>query len=244
MVGKEKEGFKDWLINNVRRKFVIGFLIVVPVSVTIWILVWFFGLVDSILGRFIVFLFGRTFPGVGLVLTLLLIYLTGIVGSNVVGRRIIQRGEVLISRIPLVRYLYFFIKKIVDSFSSSSRGNLLRVVLVRFPRDDMTSIGFITNETIDNDGKKRFSVLVPLAPNPISGFLLVIPEERVTLTNIRVDDALRMIVSAGSQLPEELTGWMTSKDREMSALGQKQDSKPVGSGGRDESYSLRETSTR
>jgi len=209
MVDEKKAGFKDWLTNNLRRKFVIGFFIVVPVGVTIWILVWFFSTVDNILGRFIVLIFGRTFPGVGFVLTLLLIYLTGVIGSNVVGRRIIQRGEIVVSRIPLVRYLYFFIKKIGENFSNPGRGNLLRIVLVKYPREEMTSIGFVTNETSDKAGKKLLSVLVPMAPNPISGFLLVIPEEQVILTNMSVDDALRMIVSAGSQLPEELSAWMS-----------------------------------
>jgi uncharacterized membrane protein len=103
-----------------------------------------------------------------------------------------------------VRPLYLFIRQTVQSFSTPGRKGLLEVVLVRFPSQEMISIGFITKETSDKAGKKLLSVLIPMAPNPVSGFLIVVPEEEIVRTDIRADDAIKVIVSAGTQLPGDI----------------------------------------
>lgn len=196
-----------WLGRKLRTQFLAGILIVVPIGATILILVWIFNQIDSILHLqpLIERMLGRPVPGVGFGITILLIYLVGVTASNVLGRRLLRYGESLVTRIPMVRQLYSGIKQIFESFSTPSKTGFMQVVLVEFPRKGMRTIGFITNESLDKSGKKLLNIFIPTAPNPTSGFLQIARESEITRTNISVDDALKMVVSAGRVSPPEVT---------------------------------------
>lgn len=189
--------------NNLKKHFIIGLLVIVPVAVTIWILLWVFNAIDSILKPIIVFVFGRTFPGIGFVATILIIYLTGLLSTNIVGKRLFLWLENMLLKIPVVRPLYLLAKRIVLAISAPRAKNLMQVVMVHFPNKETYTIGFVTNESLDGNGNKRISVLVPLAPNPVSGFLLLVSEKDIIRTKIRLDDAIKIIVSAGTHLPDD-----------------------------------------
>lgn len=192
----------EGLGRKLRRYFIAGILVSIPLGVTIFILVWIFLTVDDLLQPLINHIWGHDIPGVGFGVTVVLIFLAGVVASNVLGKRLIRYGESLVGRVPIFRQLYSTIKHIVDSFSAPDKTSFLQVVLVEFPRKGMRTIGFVTNELTDKSGKKTLNVLIPNSPNPMSGFLEIVREEEVVRTKVSVDHALQMIVSAGRMTPK------------------------------------------
>jgi len=113
----------------------------------------------------------------------------------------------------VVRPLYSSIKQILGSFSSSDKTGLGQTVLVEFPRKGIWTIGFITNESITQSGKVQLTIFIPLAPNPISGFLQIISEEEVVRIDITIDEALKMVVSAGKVSPEKIYNELSQKNQ-------------------------------
>jgi len=191
------------LLRLLRTHFLSGLLIIVPIGLTVLILVWLFTSVDNILQPVVKSIFGHTIPGVGFGVIVVVIYLAGLITSNLVGKRLQRWVEnYTVSRIPLVRPLYQGIRQILESFSSPGKSVFLSVVLVEFPRKGVKSIGFVTNETKDKNGEKLFHVFIPHAPNPITGFVLIVKETELEPTNMSVEDAVKMIVSAGKFIPD------------------------------------------
>ena len=189
---------------KLRTQFVAGILVVLPLAASILILAWLFTSIDNILQPVVKAIWHRTIPGVGFGATVLLIYLAGVVAKNVLGKRLIVYGDSLLARVPVFRQLYFGIRQILESFANPDKTGFMQVVLVEFPRAGMKAIGFVTNEVTDASGEKLLSVLIPTAPNPTTGFLQMVREHDVIRTSISVDDALKMIVSAGRITPEEI----------------------------------------
>ena len=189
---------------EVRRHFLAGMLVTLPLGLTVGAFVWLFNSVDGWLQPIIAQISGYTISGVGFGITLVLIYLVGVIASNVVGRRLIGYGESALGRIPLARYLYNGIRQILQSFSTPAATGFMQVVLAEFPRKGTRTIGFITNEVSDKSGRKLLNVFIPTAPNPTSGFLQILNEEEIIRTDISVDDALKMVVSGGRMSPVEV----------------------------------------
>lgn len=133
-----------------------------------------------------------------------MIYLAGAIASNVGGKKLIQFGESILAKVPLVRPLYTGIKQIMESFSTPSKMGSMQPVLIEFPRKGIWTIGFITNESTTRSGETQLNIFIPTSPNPTSGFLQIVKESEVIRTNIPVDKALGMIISAGKVSPEEI----------------------------------------
>jgi len=201
MVKTSDKVSRDGLGKTLRRQFIAGIIVVVPLGATILILVWIFNAIDNLLQPIVTNIWGHTIPGVGFGVTVVLIYIAGVIASNVLGRRLIRYGNSLIARVPVFQQLYTGIKQIVDSFSAPDKTGFMQVVLVEFPRKGMRAIGFVTNELTDKSGQKLLNILIPNAPNPMSGFLQIVKEEEVVRTKVSVDEALKMIVSAGRVTP-------------------------------------------
>jgi uncharacterized membrane protein len=168
------------------------------------ILIWIFTSIDNILQPIIRLIWGHNIFGVGFGATIILIYLAGVVAKNIVGRSIIKWGDSILNKVPVFRWIYRGIRQIMDSFAAPDKTGFMQVVLVEFPKPGVKTVGFITNEIIDREGKKQISILVPTAPNPTSGFLIVVKESELIRTQISVDDAVKMIVSAGRMMPNEV----------------------------------------
>jgi uncharacterized membrane protein len=190
---------------KLRAQFVAGILIVVPIIIAVLILVWLFNYIDNIAQPVAELLLGRRIPGLGFGITVLLIYLTGVVATNIIGKRLIRSGESLLARVPLFRNLYTGIKQILESFTTPREGGFLQVVLVEFPKKGMRAIGLVTSETEVESGEKLLNVFIPTSPNPMSGFLEIVRESDVIRTNISIEDALKMVVSAGKVSIQEVT---------------------------------------
>ena len=200
-----------WQWRAFRKHFLAGILVVVPVGATVLILVWIFSAIDNILQPVIKLTLGHPIPGVGFAITIVLIYLIGVIASNVGGKRLITYGEALLSKVPVVRPLYTTIKQILEGFSTPSKTGFMQAVLVEFPRKGIWTIGFITKESPAKSGETQLSIFIPTSPNPTGGFLQIVGEDEVIRTDMPVDEALKMIISAGRVSPEEISDKLSGR---------------------------------
>ncbi len=191
-----------WVAGRVRRYFLAGILIIVPLAATLLIMKWLFDAIDGILEPAVEAIFGRPIAGIGFVAIIVLIFLAGLFASNVIGKKVIQRGESLLEDLPMIREIYVTLKQILQSVILPHKGGFREVVLVEFPRPGMKTIGFVTNRIKDMEGKKLVNVYIPTTPNPTSGYLEIIPEEDVVKIDMSIDDALKMVLSGGMVSPE------------------------------------------
>ncbi|WP_324664201.1 DUF502 domain-containing protein [Dehalococcoides mccartyi] len=201
---KNLKVLRDWLGRKLIKQFITGIITVVPFGATILILIWIFNAIDSILQPVITAICGHTVTGVGFGVTIALIFLTGVVASNVIGKYLVRYIESASSSIPIVSLLYKGIKEILESIFIPGKTGFLEVVLVEFPRKGINALGFVTSEIYDENGKKMYSVFIPATPNPTTGSLQIIGEEEIIRTNISVEDAIKMVVSAGKASPKTI----------------------------------------
>jgi uncharacterized membrane protein len=194
-----------WVVRKLRAYFLAGILVTVPLGLTVWIILWIFNGIDSFLQPIVERIIGHAIPGVGFGVTVVLIFIVGVIAGNVLGRRFLRYGESWVNRIPLARYLYNGIRQIIQAFAAPDKTGFMQVVLIEFPRKGTRTLGFITNETPDESGKKLLNIFIPTSPNPTSGFLQIIEEDQVIRTNLTVDEALRMVVSGGRVSPQEVS---------------------------------------
>jgi len=190
--------------SNIRSRILTGILVVVPLGITLWILWFFFRLVDRILQPVLEATLGYRIPGLGFILTLILLYGIGLFASWVLGRRLIHLGESLLKRIPLVKSIYTSAKKVIEVLSLPKSQAFKRVVLIEYPRKGLWVPAFVTGELYDQNGRKFLRVYVPTTPNPTSGMLEIVPEDEVFETNISVEDGVKMIVSGGILSPDQI----------------------------------------
>ncbi len=211
MVKKEGESSGHWLLRNLRRNFLAGILVVVPLGIVVFILVWFFVNVDNILQPIIKTIFGNEIIGLGFAVSLILICLIGLYASNIVGQKLISFGESILAKVPVLRQIYTGSKQVIASLSgtSLSKAAFREVVLVEFPRVGMRTLAFITNELKDKSGQKLLTIFIPTAPIPTSGYLQIVTEDKVTRTDLSVDEAITMIISSGMVSPSMLDTKMT-----------------------------------
>ena len=194
-----------------RKYFVTGLLILVPLAITIWVL----NLIISTMDQSLLLLperwrpeavVGFHIPGLGTFLTLLVIFLTGLATRNFVGKRIVWAWEALLVRIPVVRSIYSSVKQVSDTLFSSSGNAFRKAVLVQYPREGSWTIGFLTGvpggDVRNHLQGDYVSLYIPTTPNPTSGFFLMVPRADTIELEMNVDEALKYIVSMGVVAPE------------------------------------------
>jgi len=191
-----------------KKTFFTGLVILVPLGITIWVL----NLVVTTLDQTLLLLppSVRTqapfnIPGMGVLLTLLIILAVGILARNFIGRRLVLWWEALLGRIPVVSAIYSSVKQVSDTLLSPSGQAFRKPVLVEFPRAGSWTVGFVVGspgEALQGPLTGEFaSVYVPTAPNPTSGYVLIVPVEQVVDLDISVDEALKFVVSMGVVAP-------------------------------------------
>ena len=194
----------------IRRYFVTGLLIWVPLAITAWVLSLIVGTMDQSL-RLLPSAFhprqslGFDLPGAGVVLTLLIIFVTGILAANFIGQRLVIWWERLLARIPVVNSIYHSVKQVSDTLFSSSGNAFRKALLIEYPRQGSWTIAFVTGkpggEVATHLSDDFVSVYVPTTPNPTSGFFLMMPRSDVVELKMSVDDALKYIISMGVVVP-------------------------------------------
>ncbi|MEE9583758.1 MAG: DUF502 domain-containing protein [Dehalococcoidales bacterium] len=211
---KEGEPSGRQIIRAMRKHFLAGILVVVPLAIAVLILVWVFTAIDDVLQPIIKGIFGRPVPGLGFGVAIVLVYIVGIIASNFIGKRVIRFGESLLERVPMFRQLYTGAKQVVHGLSGAGvdKAAFREVVFVEFPREGMKTIAFVTNELLDKSGKKLLMIFIPTAPIPTSGYFEIVTEDKITRTDISVDEAMGMIISSGMIMPDEMDIEGTARD--------------------------------
>lgn len=199
------------LRTRLRRILLTGLVILVPVTLTIYILKVIFDFMDGMFSPVVdralqPYFPGAHVPGLGFLLTLLVVLLLGWLSTNVVGRRLIYAAEGLIGRIPVAKSIYSATKGVLEAISFDQSDAFKRVVLIEYPKDDVFAVGFITRSakwpSLDERTADVLLVFVPTTPNPTSGFLLLVPRSKAVDLPISVEDGIRMVISGGIVLPQ------------------------------------------
>ena len=206
----ERPGLSNWF----KVRFIAGIFVTLPAFVTAWILWMFWSKIDDLFTPMYLQLFGRVVPGLGFLTAVAIILIMGAIARNVVGRRVLAWGEMVLLKVPVFRTLYPSIKMFVDAFSPERRGAFRAVVLVQHPREGAWAFGFVTSElsldvpggngqdTVGGDGQ-MVTVFVP-TNNLYLGDIIVVPRHDVLFTGLTVEEGLRVILSAGTATPQRL----------------------------------------
>lgn len=192
-----QNSFLKGIVLHAQTMLAAGLLVVLPIGVTIFILKFFFDLLDPILQPLLKFLPGPSIPGLGVIALVLSIYIVGLIATQVVGGRLINVGHRVMERIPVVKSIYSTTRTGVGILTGSKDHPYRGVVLVEFPRKGMKVVGLVTANLGEMEGLETVAVYIPTTPVPSSGFLVLMPLNEVTLTEMSVDDAMKMVVSGG-----------------------------------------------
>lgn len=194
-----------------KKYFITGLLVLVPLFITVWVLTSLISMMD----RSLLLLpvewrpkaqFGVEVPGLGALLTLLIIFVTGLIATNFFGRQLILLWESLLTRVPVVKSIYSSVKQVSDTLFSDSGNAFRQAVLVQFPHDGAWTIAFVTGtpggDVVNHLQGDFVSVYVPTTPNPTGGYFLMLPRESVIELDMTVDEALKYIISMGVVAPQ------------------------------------------
>ena len=194
-----------------KKYMMTGLLVWIPLALTIWVLV----LIVTSMDRLLLLLpppwrpeqwLGFPLPGAGLVLTVLIVFATGMLAANIIGQRLVGWWESILGRIPIVSNIYRSVKQVSDTLLSQDGHSFRRAVLIEFPQRGQWSVGFVVGTTGSRLSKhldpQALTVYVPTAPNPTSGYTLIVPPGEVRDVDLSVDEALKFVISMGVVVPE------------------------------------------
>jgi len=198
------------MLKHFRRYIVAGVLVWLPLGVTIFLIRTLIGVMDQSLRLLPAkyrpeALLGFDIPGLGLILTVIVLLVTGVLAANIVGRSMVNFWESVLDRIPIVRSVYSASKNFAEIVFSDSNQSFKQVLLIEYPRKGLYSLAFQTSselgEVQDRTGEDVVCTFVPTTPNPTSGFIIIVPRKDVVVLDMEVDAALKMIISLGVVVP-------------------------------------------
>lgn len=190
-----------------RRRFLAGFFISVPLVISVAALVSIFGIIDRFTAPMATRVLGREIPGLGILITLLVVLLVGVVATNVIGRRVLARAESWLMMIPVFRTIYAPVKQLVVAFSPDNEYGFKRVVMVEDPVRGLV-MGFLTKEfTIDRGKGPEALVAVYVPTNHLYlGDVVLFPRERAFFPDVTVEEGIRIFLTGGMSLPGQISG--------------------------------------
>jgi uncharacterized membrane protein len=199
----------------VKKYFITGLLIWIPLSITVAVLAWIVNTLDGWIMPWLPqhlhpqTILGFNIPGLGAVLCAFILFTTGVIGANVLGQRIVSFWEAMLARIPFVKSLYYSVKQVSDTLFSDNGKAFSKALLVQYPRKGLWTIGFLTGtpgpDIAQQLGDGYISIYVPTTPNPTSGFFLMLPAADVIELDMSVDEALKYVISIGVVAPPSRT---------------------------------------
>ena len=195
------DGIGQWL----RRSFLAGFFVTVPLVISIAALVWIFGIIDDFTAPLATRLVGRAAPGVGILITVLFVLAVGAVATNVIGRRILGRAEQLLTRVPVFKTIYSPVKQLVAAFSPDNEYGFKRVVMVEDERRGLV-MGFLTKEfTVDRGQGPEQLIAVYVPTNHLYlGDIVLYPRARAFFPDVSVEEGVRIFLTGGMSLPDKI----------------------------------------
>ena len=195
------------MLTIIKRYFVSGVLVVVPIILTIVVIKFIFETVDGLLQPLLQKLLGYSIPGLGIVVTFLLIILAGLLTRNFIGAEIHRLVEKLLTRLPIIRTIDSAAKQLLEAIALPSMSSFKEVVLIEYPRKDAYVICFISQKfKLEKDGQLRdfMAIFVPSTPTPISGMVIIVPAEDVIYLDMTIEEAIKYLVSGGVVSPAVL----------------------------------------
>jgi uncharacterized membrane protein len=190
------------ITQNFRSKLFAGVATLLPLYLTFFVIKFLFvtleEMSDPLLKRF-----NLEIPGLGIILTVVLIYILGFLVTNFLGRKIFNLGERIVKKVPIVNIIYTTLKQITDTITKGSTDAFEGAVYIQYPRQGLWTMAFISGESKTKDGVPYYHLFVPTTPNPTSGFFLMIPQADTVATGMSVEDGLKTIISGGLLAPEE-----------------------------------------
>jgi uncharacterized membrane protein len=192
------------ILRALRRPLVAGILVAIPLGITYIVVAWLFRAIDGILQPAISRVFGLSIPGVGIIGAIIIIYLLGLLTTNVLGRKLLAMMSSLLGRTPIVSSIYSAARQVVEALRLSQETPFKRVVVVNYPRNGIKAVGFATGPAVEVQGERMLPIYIPTAPNPTSGFIILFPENEVVFTTMSPDTAFRMVVSGGMVSPTSI----------------------------------------
>jgi uncharacterized membrane protein len=201
-------GFLQWL----RRSFVTGFFVTVPLIISFLALVWAFRVIDGFTGPLFARLLGRDLPGLGLLTTAAFVLLVGVVAGNVLGKRLVQGAEKYLLRVPVFRTIYSPVKQLLDAFSPDNEGGFKRVVIVQDPSGAFL-LGFLTKEfEVDlGSGPRPFIVVYVPTNNLYLGDVRVFSREAAFFPDLSVEDGVRIMLTGGTAMADRVRAFRDNR---------------------------------
>jgi uncharacterized membrane protein len=199
-------------VTPLKKYFITGLLIWIPLVITVWVLSAIIGTMDQSLRLLPEAiqpekLLGFHIPGAGTLITLLVVFMTGLVTANIIGQKLVRFWEGVLARIPVVKSIYYSVKQVSDTLFSGSGEAFRKVLLVHYPHPQAWSVAFQTGTPARQIGEmlddEHVSVFIPTAPSPVNGFFFFVKKSETIELDISVDDALKYIVSMGVVPPHQ-----------------------------------------
>lgn len=194
---------------RLRKYFIAGLLFWIPIWATYVVIRFLVRVLDETLKLLPKdyqpdILIGYHIPGIGVLFTFAIVFITGLMVSNIIGARLLNIWERILSRLPLVRSLHTAVKQLLHTITSPKGESFRKVVMIEFPRTGAWGIGFQTSESLQNmpHGEESIAVFIPTTPNPTSGFLMIVPRTQVTELNMSIEEAFKLIISVGVVIPD------------------------------------------
>ena len=206
---------KPGLLGGLRASFLTGLVVIAPVALTVWLIWALMGWVDSFVLPLIPtnlrpeHYIGINLRGVGVIIFLIFTIIVGWIAKGLIGKSMIRVAESLVARMPVVRSIYSGVKQIAETVFAQSERSFEKACLIQYPRKGIWAVGFISTTAKGEVSKKAetgsdlLSVFVPTTPNPTSGFLLFFPREDIVELDMSVEDAAKLVISAGLVYPGE-----------------------------------------
>lgn len=191
-------------VAHLRSRFAVGLLVLAPIVLTYFVLRTIFDWLDGVLAPLVDRVLGRDIPGLGLAALIAIVYITGLIGANFIGRSVLRALQRLLLSIPVVRSIYGIVHQLVDSLSGGKPTGLSRVVMLEYPRAGMWAVGFLTGFTSGGDGERLAVIYIPTTPTPTSGWLAMVPLADVYDTDLTTQMTMQMVLSGGIVYPEQI----------------------------------------
>jgi uncharacterized membrane protein len=197
---------------SIKRYFITGLLIVVPLYISVYVFILIVSFMDSLFDFLPAPLRPETYlpfhiPGTGLLITLVGIFVVGVLAANLLGRKLVAIGERILARIPFLSAVYKATKQFMETFFAKEREGFRRVVLLEYPRKGLYSIGFVTGRTKGEiqtrTSEDTINLFIPTTPNPTSGYYIAIPEKDIIPLTMTVEDAFKVVMTGGMVVPHE-----------------------------------------
>jgi len=208
-----KPARKRGLLARLRTYFLTGIVVSAPVGITIWLIWLFVAFVDHTVVPLIPDAYnpsdalGVSVPGIGVIVVLLVVTITGFLVTNFFGRFMVRMGENMVARVPVVRTIYGVLKQIFDAVLAQSEGAFREVVLIEYPRKGIWVLGFVTSNTQGEVQRvtphEMVNVFLPTTPNPTSGFLLFVPRKDCITLDMSVEEGVKLVISGGIVSPPD-----------------------------------------